>query len=47
MVLAAYGMRLPERELRQRTGWQEQFGVSSRLLIEIDHQLVSNRIALA
>lgn len=34
MVMATYGMRLSERELRRRTGWQEQFGTSSTAIVE-------------
>jgi hypothetical protein len=34
MVLAAYRIRVSERELRQRTGWQEQFGTSSTVIVE-------------
>jgi predicted double-glycine peptidase len=34
MVLAAYGVKLSERELRRRTGWQEQFGTSSTAVVE-------------
>jgi ABC-type bacteriocin/lantibiotic exporter with double-glycine peptidase domain len=34
MVLAAYGRKLSERELRRRTGWQEQFGTSSTAIVE-------------
>ncbi len=34
MVLAAYGVRLSERALRQRTGWQEQFGTSSTAIVK-------------
>lgn len=34
MVLAAYGVKFSERELRRRTGWQEQFGTSSTALVE-------------
>ena len=33
MVLAAYGLKLSERELRRRTGWQEQFGTSSTAIV--------------
>jgi predicted double-glycine peptidase len=33
MVLAAQRVRLSERELRQRTGWQEQFGTSSTTVV--------------
>jgi len=34
MVLTVYGMRFSERELRRRTGWQEQFGTSSTATVE-------------
>lgn len=34
MVLAAYGVQFSERELRRRTGWQEQFGTSSTAIVE-------------
>jgi len=34
MVLAAYRVRIAERELRQRAGWQEEFGTSSTAIVE-------------
>lgn len=34
MVLAVRGVRLSERELRRRTGWQELFGTSSTAIVE-------------
>jgi ABC-type bacteriocin/lantibiotic exporter with double-glycine peptidase domain len=33
MVLAAYGLKLSERELRRRTGWREQIGTSSTAMV--------------
>ena len=33
MVLAAYGLKLSERALRQKTGWQEHLGTSSTAIV--------------
>jgi len=39
MVLAAYGLKLSERELRRRTGWREQIGTSSTAVVAVAKSL--------
>jgi ABC-type bacteriocin/lantibiotic exporter with double-glycine peptidase domain len=39
MVLAAYGLKVSERELRRKTGWQEYLGTSSTAIVTVARSL--------